>query len=520
MSVEEEHKESPSTPLSLSQVDTRSDKPATPASDPPPSQSSLPDDTVTEQTSLIVVPSYSSWFDYNSIHAVERQALPEFFRGKKSKTPEVYLAYRNFIIDTYRLNPNEYLTMTACRRNLIGDVCAIMRVHEFLEQWGLINYQVEADTRPATMGPPSTSHFNVLVDTPSGLQPLTPPARATIGSGLPSYPRRIFSPSDIQGKPDGVVKAKEENEPNCNEKTGENRMPFSITSNIGLRTDQYSKNNPFVEQKGAETVPREWTDQERLLLLEAIEMYRDDWNKVTEHVGTRNQEECILQFLRLPIEDPFVDEPNFLGPLAHQPVPFSKSGNPIMSTVAFLASLVDPRVVASATKAATEEFDQINSGANSDREYVDTNELETELSSLKENVQNNNDASAPTKVGEKVAKDSAEDEKNRSTTELSNAAAAALGAAAVKAKYLADVEERRLKSLVSSLIETQMKKLDIKLKYFEELETIMDLEIENLELQRQQLLQERQHFVMEQIRAAEFRARQQAQGMFSSQQQQ
>jgi len=41
-----------------------------------------------------------------------------------------------------RLNPTEYLTSTACRRNLAGDVCAIMRVHAFLEQWGLINYQV------------------------------------------------------------------------------------------------------------------------------------------------------------------------------------------------------------------------------------------------------------------------------------------------------------------------------------------------------------------------------------------
>lgn len=46
------------------------------------------------------------------------------------------------MIDTYRLNPTEYLTSTASRRNLAGDVCAIMRVHGFLEQWGLINYQV------------------------------------------------------------------------------------------------------------------------------------------------------------------------------------------------------------------------------------------------------------------------------------------------------------------------------------------------------------------------------------------
>lgn len=31
------------------------------------------------------------------------------------------------MIDTYRLNPQEYLTSTACRRNLTGDVCAVMR---------------------------------------------------------------------------------------------------------------------------------------------------------------------------------------------------------------------------------------------------------------------------------------------------------------------------------------------------------------------------------------------------------
>ena len=38
-----------------------------------------------------------------------------------------HLAYRNFMLDTYRLNPQEYLTVTACRRNLAGDVCAVMR---------------------------------------------------------------------------------------------------------------------------------------------------------------------------------------------------------------------------------------------------------------------------------------------------------------------------------------------------------------------------------------------------------
>ena len=51
------------------------------------------------------------------------------------------------------------------------------------------------------------------------------------------------------------------------------------------------------------------------------------------------------------------------------------------------------------------------------------------------------------------------------------------------------VEERKIKSLVALLVETQMKKLEIKLRHFEELETIMDRERETLEYQRQQLIQ-------------------------------
>lgn len=96
--------------------------------------------------------------------------------------------------------------------------------------------------------------------------------------------------------------------------------------------------------------------------------------------------------------------------------------------------------------------------------------------------------------------------------QLQSAAAAALAAAAVKAKHLAAVEERKIKSLVALLVETQMKKLEIKLRHFEELETTMEREREGLEYQRQQLITERQQFHLEQLKAAEFRARQQALG--------
>uniref|UniRef100_A0A8B9DYH7 SWI/SNF related, matrix associated, actin dependent regulator of chromatin subfamily c member 1 n=1 Tax=Anser cygnoides TaxID=8845 RepID=A0A8B9DYH7_ANSCY len=524
------------------------------------------EDNVTEQTNHIIIPSYASWFDYNCIHVIERRALPEFFNGKnKSKTPEIYLAYRNFMIDTYRLNPQEYLTSTACRRNLTGDVCAVMRVHAFLEQWGLINYQVDPESRPMAMGPPPTPHFNVLADTPSGLMPLhirTPQVSPTGGTNCVRLVRFAkVKPATAQQMLSFPEKNKEK--------------PTDL-QNFGLRTDIYSKKT-LAKSKGA-SAGREWTEQETLLLLEALEMYKDDWNKVSEHVGSRTQDECILHFLRLPIEDPYLENSDAsLGPLAYQPVPFSQSGNPVMSTVAFLASVVDPRVASAAAKAALEEFSRV-------REEVPLELVEAHVKKVQEAARASGKVDPtyglessciagtgpdePEKIGRLVRRfcvlqkylqirfwenahnkrggkslseeketeenkenvDASKDKENEagkkkveheiSEGNVATAAAAALASAATKAKHLAAVEERKIKSLVALLVETQMKKLEIKLRHFEELETIMDREKEALEQQRQQLLTERQNFHMEQLKYAELRARQQMEQQHSQNPQQ
>nr|XP_046183041.1 SWI/SNF complex subunit SMARCC1-like [Oncorhynchus gorbuscha] len=492
------------------------------------------EDNITEQTHHIIVPSYTAWFNYNCIHQIEKRALPEFFNGQnKSKSPEIYLAYRNFMIDSYRLNPQEYLSSTSCRRNLTGDVCAVMRVHALLEQWGLVNYQVDAESRPLPMGPPPTPHFNTLADTPSGLAPLQHrPLQVSSSQQMLFFPERsVEKPSDSQ--------------------------------NFGLRTDLYARKHP--KSKGASS-GRDWTEQETLLLLEALEVYRDDWNKVSEHVGSRTQDECILHFLRLPIEDPYLeDSASSLGPLAYQPVPFSQSENPVMSTVAFLASVVDPRVASAAAKAALEEFCRVREEADKVLEFPALNEaekadvmdgekMETDSGSqqsLQADRQTVLEPSGGERLveGERVKRENAEmtvteerdcdsggnresdrgekeeiagrwreveQDEGRRLAELelvdgtvTTAAAAALGAAATKAKHLAAVEERKIKSLVALLVETQMKKLEIKLRHFEELETIMDREKEALEQQRQQLLSERQSFHSEQLKHAEMKILQQ-----------
>jgi SWI/SNF related-matrix-associated actin-dependent regulator of chromatin subfamily C len=43
-----------------------------------------------EQQHHVIVPSTALWFDYNRLHEIEANALPEFFNGKnRSKTAEM-----------------------------------------------------------------------------------------------------------------------------------------------------------------------------------------------------------------------------------------------------------------------------------------------------------------------------------------------------------------------------------------------------------------------------------------------
>ena len=46
-----------------------------------------------------------------------------------------------------------------------------------------------------------------------------------------------------------------------------------------------------------------WSDQETLLLLEAMEIYGENWNEIAEHVKTKSKAQCILHFLRMPMDD-------------------------------------------------------------------------------------------------------------------------------------------------------------------------------------------------------------------------
>lgn len=317
------------------------------------------------QVNRVIIPSYGQWFDRDEIHNIEKKALPEFWSGKtRSKTPQVYREFRDFMIDTYRLNPSEYLTVTACRRNLAGDVASIMRVHQFLEQWGLINYQIDPATRPTVLGPQYTGHFQITIDTPQGLMPAplkvemqsaetgaTPEIEGQEGTGqgpVPEARTRVDSEvsktfANSTYEPAHLSKAMvlhravydtssdamalmEEHQRrfqalttrqyNCFT-TGEdvtkarfhNLQSKQVIGATALKQGLFPANYTAADYIRLEQTQQDlstWSDSETLLLLEGIEMFDNDWEQIAYHVGTRSKESCLAKFLQLPIEDPYL----------------------------------------------------------------------------------------------------------------------------------------------------------------------------------------------------------------------
>ncbi|KAF8879659.1 SWI/SNF complex protein [Gymnopilus junonius] len=500
------------------------------------------------QTHEVIVPSYSAWFDMSKIHPVEQRALPEFFNSRnRSKTPAIYKDYRDFMINTYRLRPTEYLTVTACRRNLAGDVCAIMRVHAFLEQWGLINYQIDPEQRPAALAPPFTGHFRVVLDTPRGLQSLHPGRRPTAanstmpginGSKIPTVSatpaslelrNSIYQTSSKSSRPVNASEAATlANGASAPVKANGTGLPSSLVvhtcdtcgadcSQVRYHSLKDKKleicapcyldgrfpstmfSGDFVKLTAAagavsqgSGVNDDWTDQEVLSLLEGVEMYDDDWSKIEEHVGTRSAQQCIRKFLELPIEDQYLNTEGSMGPLRFGRIPFEQADNPVMSVVAFLAGVVGPGVAAEAAKTALHELTDNNATVEeTDKDKSKEANAATEDDRMDEDAKEGaetDNAPAPETELQTTS------QKSKATvphSKVVRAANLALKSSARAARALADAEDNQIRTSLAQLIKLTLTKLELKMSQFEELEDILEEERKSLESARLSLVNER-----------------------------
>ncbi|KAI5962159.1 RSC8 [Candida pseudojiufengensis] len=317
-----------------------------------------------EQSQHIIIPTFAKWFDLTKIHQIEKKSFPDFFDDAAIyKTPNTYKYIRDFLVNTFRLNPKEYLTITSARRSLSGDVTNIIRIHQFLEKWGLINYQIDPKTKPSLLGPKFTGHFQINLDAPDNIIPYLPEdaevitnneTKTTIEKDQPiefnmEIRRDIYQTGEkkFDFKPQSSahyscsVCGKDTTEVryhnlkiksySYNQNSNNISILCSICYDQGLFPSNFNSSD-FVQLKKLED-SKNWTEQETLLLLEGIEMYgthdptvtsnikmnintNGQWDKISEHVGTKSREHCLKKFLQLPIEDQFLtklvkDEPKF-----------------------------------------------------------------------------------------------------------------------------------------------------------------------------------------------------------------
>ncbi|KAJ3001688.1 hypothetical protein HKX48_002763, partial [Thoreauomyces humboldtii] len=452
---------------------------------------------------------------------------------------------------------------------------------------------VDPDSRPSSIGPAFTGHFRVTADTPRGLQPVYPavPHLKTepssshrssehknggeSGAGTPKatpkatpmnlqFSKNVYSDAiksspgkhgldaeDASAAP--PAKKIKHTCSTCGVECPKVRYhsskgnPIEICSNCYIEgrfpSTMYSGDFVKMEDKLAKHAAEdEWSEQETLLLLEGIELFEEDWSKVSDHVGTRTRDQCILKFLQLPIEDPYLGvKGSELGPLQYQRIPFSAADNPVLSLTAFLASVVHPKVAAAAANAAVEEVRGKPAAAPVAAEtssavpvVVEEGKSEERAASPNATAPMETDEPAKTEATEAMEVDAIEvqpiptldgtdaapttgkqEAASRSesapttaatptttttiTTTTTNAtlqaaAATALASAGAKAAILGHHATSELHAHTLVLIQTQMRKVQAKLTHFAALEHLLDAERRQLESDKQQLYLDRLAF--------------------------
>jgi len=433
-----------------------------------------------DQTYPALAPLHSSWFNMQTINDIEKRAFKN-----QIKTPEEekrYKTTRNKIFKMFQDAPNRYLSITQCRKSVPEDISSIIGIHGFLEHWGLINYKIGAKRDVASMmekicqkdlysvekgsadkedlaaetgreahrAPHPREHIAVVGESPAPLP--------NIELSVQKEPRNTLCDlsKNFSLQSNGPKIKHIPTEVECTECSrqmnglgGEDKIYFSDTDRIilckrcfddGRYPPTFSYANFHLLESGV--IRQIWTVEEEMLLVEGIEMYKDDWKAVSAYVKTKTVEQCVLHFLKMGIQDPLLEMKGLA--YGENSVPFNYSLNPIMTTVSFLASVVHPGVASAAAKAAMKEIQR----------------LSEEQPNEKEKLPWINDR-------------------------LNEIAAVALSSCIPRANEQKVLEESKKERLLELLVESEMKRIEEKVAEFTELTKTLKKEKEDLEKMRE-----------------------------------
>lgn len=396
-------------------------------------------------------PAHAGWYDPKEVHVLECHLLPGGPTDSAPLSAEAYREQRAAAVAAYGRDPLRRLTCVEAET--LG---VVPRVWAFLDSWGIINYTAVDGLPLPLLGVGNSGNSS---SNGSSVQDLFAFAPVTLADALAAAAcgsnattpllqhcqvadRQPMTPPlvTVLGADGGEQRHTCTAMPwvDCTAVRYEWSPPTTATSNTGTSTTGSSSSNrcivnlclfAFAEGRfPAGTSARdfrlvrgprgsrvstgrheEWSHEETLLLLEGIQLYGEVWPDVAAHVGTKPSFKCALRFLQLPIEEGFLEAA--LSPTDGEEVnlPFADAGNPVMALLALLAAVVAPPVAAAAGQRALQVLSQWEGDPNTP---------------------------FPRSV-------------------VQSAAAAALQAAATKAKILADEEERSVQVLVAEAAKAQ-----------------------------------------------------------------
>ncbi|KAK0582028.1 hypothetical protein LWI29_020611 [Acer saccharum] len=286
-----------------------------------------------------VVPTHCGWFSWTKVHHLEEQGVPSFFNGKlEDRTPDMYMEIRNWIMKKFHTNPNTKIELKDLSELEVGCLDAKQEVMEFLEYWGLINFHPffpvdsaasnadcdgaeNADGDGAANAGDGAAKKDPLLEKLYRFEeiqfcPTVAPKPNIISPAVTSglFPESAIAEELV--KPEGPSVEYHCN--SCSADCSRKRYHCQKQADFDLCTDCFN-NRKFgsgmsssdfilmVPGEAAGVSGGKWTDQETLLLLEALELYKENWNEIAEHVATKTKAQCILHFVQMPIEDGFFD---------------------------------------------------------------------------------------------------------------------------------------------------------------------------------------------------------------------
>lgn len=263
------------------------------------------------------------WFNPRWVSDLERAELATF--GVPERT---YRELRDRLVDAYNVDPSKYLSIRSAREATgFGEIGVLTKVWGFLDYWGIINYLADPTTAPRyakklidfPMGRPKNAIEEIICC--SCHKPCSYTAYALKPEAAPLIPKEQILPARF-----------------CSACINSGNYPPFFSKSAFEAVD--------VELPG--TVTAEFSEEETMKLIEAIQRYGTDWESVAKMVGAgKTGAQCLLHFIQIPVVDKLIGPANE-GDEKFKPKlnPFRNESDELLGLLTLLSSTVPSDVAA------------------------------------------------------------------------------------------------------------------------------------------------------------------------------